>query len=134
MDHDAQSRNELLAAVPHVLGFKPEEPIVLVPFRPGLPVTRVDLPKTAADCPSSAQSRSRAGVLSGPRELPGSAGRLAHHGRGHGLAAGRQLCGARKHVALETISTRDALWEDLSSPIKSRDDEGLRIEPIPSAL
>ena len=37
------------SAVPHVLGFKPEESIVLVPFRPGLPITRVDLPKTAAD-------------------------------------------------------------------------------------
>ncbi|MFC7362226.1 DUF4192 domain-containing protein [Nocardioides astragali] len=44
-----QSPDELLAAVPHVLGFKPEESIVLAPFRPGLPVTRVDLPRTAAD-------------------------------------------------------------------------------------
>ena len=49
MDLVVQSPDELLAAVPHVLGFKPEESIVLVPFRPGLPITRVDLPKTAAD-------------------------------------------------------------------------------------
>ena len=44
MDLVVQSPDELLAAVPHVLGFKPEESIVLVPFRPGLPITRVDLP------------------------------------------------------------------------------------------
>src|SRR3546814_19473246 len=49
MDLVVQSPDELLAAVPHVLGFKPEESIVLVPFRSGLPITRVDLPKTAAD-------------------------------------------------------------------------------------
>lgn len=49
MDLVVQSPDELLAAVPHVLGFKPEESIVLMPFRPGLPITRVDLPRTAAD-------------------------------------------------------------------------------------
>ena len=49
MDLVVQSPDELLAAVPHVLGFKPEESIVLVPFRPGLPIIRVDLPRTAAD-------------------------------------------------------------------------------------
>lgn len=49
MDLVVQSPDELLAAMPHVLGFKPEESIVLVPFGPGLPFTRVDLPKTARD-------------------------------------------------------------------------------------
>jgi hypothetical protein len=49
MDLVVQSPDELLAAVPHVLGFKPEDSIVLVPFRPGLPITRVDLPRTPAD-------------------------------------------------------------------------------------
>ena len=49
MDLVVQSPDELLAAVPHVLGFKPEESIVLVPFGPGLPVTRVDLPSSAAE-------------------------------------------------------------------------------------
>ena len=49
MDLVVQSPDELLAAMPHVLGFKPEESIILVPFGPGLPITRVDLPKTARD-------------------------------------------------------------------------------------
>jgi hypothetical protein len=44
-----QSPDELLAAMPHVLGFRPEESTVLVPFTPGLPITRVDLPTTARD-------------------------------------------------------------------------------------
>jgi hypothetical protein len=49
MDLVVQSPDELLAAVPHALGFKPEESIILVPFGPGLPITRVDLPTTARD-------------------------------------------------------------------------------------
>ncbi|GAB2857647.1 DUF4192 domain-containing protein [Nocardioides pacificus] len=49
MDLVVHSPEELLAAVPHVLGFKPEESVVLVPFRSGLPVARIDLPRTAAD-------------------------------------------------------------------------------------
>ncbi|PUA81065.1 DUF4192 domain-containing protein [Nocardioides currus] len=49
MDLVVQSPDELLSAVPHVLGFRPEESIVLVPFRPGLPIVRLDLPTTARD-------------------------------------------------------------------------------------
>jgi hypothetical protein len=49
MDLVVQSPDELLAAVPHVLGFKPEESILAVPFGPGLPIIRVDLPQTAQD-------------------------------------------------------------------------------------
>jgi len=38
--------DELLAAVPHMLGFKPQESIVVVPVSRGLPMARVDLPRT----------------------------------------------------------------------------------------
>ncbi|WP_082748089.1 DUF4192 domain-containing protein [Nocardioides jensenii] len=46
-----KSQDELLAALPHVLGFKPEESIVVVPFGPGggLPVVRADLPTSATE-------------------------------------------------------------------------------------
>ncbi|MFN8191560.1 MAG: DUF4192 domain-containing protein [Nocardioidaceae bacterium] len=45
-----KSPDELLAAVPHVLGFRPEESLVIVPSGgAGLPVARVDLPTTAED-------------------------------------------------------------------------------------
>lgn len=45
-----KSPDELLAAVPHVLGFRPEESLVIVPSGGGgLPVARVDLPTTAEE-------------------------------------------------------------------------------------
>lgn len=47
MDLVVQSPDELLAAMPHILGFKAEESIIVVPFGPGLPSARVDLPRTA---------------------------------------------------------------------------------------
>lgn len=39
-----RSPEDLLAAVPHMLGFQPAESLVVVPFGPGLPALRVDLP------------------------------------------------------------------------------------------
>lgn len=41
-----RSHDELLAAVPHLFGFTPEESLVLYPFEPGLPRVRVDLPRS----------------------------------------------------------------------------------------
>jgi hypothetical protein len=41
--------DELLAAMPHMLGFRPQESIVLVPVSKGLPIARVDLPRTGRD-------------------------------------------------------------------------------------
>lgn len=40
---------ELVAAIPHLLGFKPQESIVFLPMGSELPVARVDLPTTARD-------------------------------------------------------------------------------------
>ncbi len=37
-----RSPDELIAALPHLLGFTPEESIVFVPLRPVLPLARVD--------------------------------------------------------------------------------------------
>ncbi len=44
-----RSPDELIAALPHLLGFKPEESIVFVPLRSDLPIARVDLPTTPSD-------------------------------------------------------------------------------------
>lgn len=41
--------DELIAALPHLLGFRPEESVVFVPLSSDLPVARVDLPTTAGD-------------------------------------------------------------------------------------
>ena len=41
--------DELLAAMPHMLGFNPNDDLVLVPVSRGLPMARVDLPRTGRD-------------------------------------------------------------------------------------
>ena len=43
------SPDELVAVIPHLLGFKPEESIVFLPMGSDLPVARVDLPTTPRD-------------------------------------------------------------------------------------
>ena len=43
------SPDELVAVIPHLLGFKPEESIVFLPMGSNLPVARVDLPATPRD-------------------------------------------------------------------------------------
>lgn len=49
MTLSVQNPDELVAAIPHLLGFRPEESIVFVPMRSDLPVARVDLPTTPRD-------------------------------------------------------------------------------------
>ena len=41
--------DELLSALPHMLGFNARESLILVPVSRGLPLARIDLPRTAAD-------------------------------------------------------------------------------------
>jgi hypothetical protein len=41
--------DELIAVIPHLLGFQPEESIVFLPLRSDLPVARVDTPTTPRD-------------------------------------------------------------------------------------
>lgn len=43
------SPDELLAALPHVLGFQPTESVVTVPLRAGMLIARVDIPHTAEE-------------------------------------------------------------------------------------
>ncbi|MCA9241436.1 MAG: DUF4192 family protein, partial [Planctomycetales bacterium] len=43
------SPDELVAAIPHMLGFKPQDSVVFLPMGSELPVARVDLPTTARD-------------------------------------------------------------------------------------
>ena len=44
-----RSPDELVAAIPHLLGFKPKESLVFLPIRSDLPAARVDMPTTARD-------------------------------------------------------------------------------------
>lgn len=43
------SPDELIAALPHLLGFKPEESLIFVPLGPDLPLARADIPSNARD-------------------------------------------------------------------------------------
>ncbi|MCK5890527.1 MAG: DUF4192 family protein [Aeromicrobium sp.] len=45
----AHSPDELTAALPHLLGFKPEESVVFVPMSADLPIARIGLPTTPRD-------------------------------------------------------------------------------------
>lgn len=44
------SPDELIAAIPHVLGFIPSDSAVVVPLTKDLPVARLDLPTSSRDC------------------------------------------------------------------------------------
>lgn len=49
MNLSVRSPEELVVAIPHLLGFNPTESLVLVPLAPELPVVRVDLPTSARE-------------------------------------------------------------------------------------
>lgn len=49
MTISVRTPDELIAVIPHLLGFRPEESIVCLPMRCDLPVARVDLPTTGRD-------------------------------------------------------------------------------------
>ena len=100
--------DQLVAAIPHMLGFKPRESIVFVPMRSDLPVARVDLPTTSRDNELVWHSI-RDGLT-----------RYAHPGAAVGIvcfAADRQLAGrvGREFAGrLDTIGidTLVLLWTD----------------------
>ena len=52
--------DELIAAVPHVMGFRVESSIVVIPVGPGLPGARVDLPLSQAERTEMVDSLMRA--------------------------------------------------------------------------
>ena len=49
MTLSVRSPDELIAVIPHMLGFQPEESLVFVPMGSDLPVARVDIPITPRD-------------------------------------------------------------------------------------
>lgn len=111
------SPDELLSSLPYVLGFTPEESIVTVPFRAGMPVARIDMPKTLRD------RREAIGVLRGayagnarPRELVAivclTADRRAAERSSRALATALAQVGVGAPMQLWATSDR---WVDLDS-------------------
>jgi hypothetical protein len=118
MDLVVNSRDELIAAVPHVVGFEPDESVVLVPtYSQRLPAARVDLPLTADE---------RATVLAklrGPIDRYGQPGDamavICFTEDGHGaelasrhLADGLDALGVRTPLRLWATDER---WVDLDT-------------------
>lgn len=112
-----RSPDELIAVMPHLLGFKPEESLVFLPMSPELPAARVDLPTTLHD---------REVVWSSIRDAygrhaqPGSslaivcltADRETATGVGHEFAARFDSIGIDTRVMLWADETR---WADLNT-------------------
>jgi hypothetical protein len=63
------SPDELIAAVPHLMGFHVESSIVVIPISPGLPHARVDLPSNQAERTAMVDSLMRAYGRGGPGEV-----------------------------------------------------------------
>lgn len=69
-----RSHEDAIAAVPHVLGFHPQESLVLVPFNQALPWVRVDIPATEADRSQLWDGRLRDALTTHARRADGPVG------------------------------------------------------------
>lgn len=109
--------DELVAAIPHLLGFQPEESIVFVPMRSELPVARVDIPTTPRDREMVWRS---IGDAYGRHARPGSsvaivclcADRQSAEMIGQDFAARLESIGIETHVLMWADDTR---WADLDT-------------------
>ncbi|WP_235736818.1 DUF4192 family protein [Nocardioides alcanivorans] len=119
------SPDELIAAVPHLLGFKAEESIVFVPLRPDLPLARVDLPTTAR------QRDEVWGAIRGAFSRyvqPGASVAIVcmTHDQQAAELIGHDLAVRLAGIGIDTplkLSADDTRWYDLDS-----DDSGLQTE------
>jgi hypothetical protein len=122
------SPDELVAAIPHLLGFMPQESIIFVPMRSDLPVARVDLPTTPRD--RDVVWSSIRGAFSRYAQ-PGSsvailcltADREEAHVVGHDFAARLGSIGIDTRVMLWADETR---WADLDTGDKGLQTEAAR--------
>jgi len=117
MTLSVHSPDELVAVIPHLLGFKPEESIIFLPMGSDLPVARVDLPTTPRDREVVWRSISDA---YGRYAQPGSsiaivfltANREDASVAGHDFAARFDTVGIDTRIMLWADETR---WADLNT-------------------
>lgn len=112
-----RSPEDLLAAVPHMLGFQPAESIVVVPFGPELPALRVDLPTNPSQRADvweavheglhrHVRGTARAGIICYTADNA-AAERASHH-----LANRLDTIGVTSHARLQAHDDR---WRDLDT-------------------
>ncbi|MDN5893959.1 protein of unknown function (DUF4192) [Brevibacterium sp. Mu109] len=112
------SPDELLAALPHVLGFTPTESVVTVPLGSELPVARIDIPKNAEDRREVARSLQNGYVHHVGRERGMLALVCVTEDRRAARATSEALADAFDRIGVDTPlrlwATSDR-WTDLSS-------------------
>jgi hypothetical protein len=115
MSLSVHSPDELIAAIPHMLGFKPQKSIVLVPIRSDLPTARIDLPATPR-AEELAWSSIRKGMVRYARPGAGVGIVCFTHNRQQADLVGREFVerldtiGIDTHLLLWADETR---WADL---------------------
>ena len=131
MTLSVRSPDELIAVIPHLLGFQPEESLVFVPMGSDLPVARVDIPTTPRDQEQVWQS------------LRDGLSRYAQPGAAIGIVcftaerATAELMGHEFADRLDTIGidTRVSLWADQSRWANlNTGDMGLQTEDVRERL
>jgi len=112
------SPDELVAALPHVLGFTPEESVVTIPLGSELPVARLDIPTTAEERSQAVESFTAAYArnLTAPRGALAivcmTENRRAAAATSWALARGLEQVGIESPIRLWASADR---WMDLNS-------------------
>lgn len=115
----AHGPDDLIAAIPHLLGFNPQESVVLVPFTRALPVARIDVPHTAAERETATTQLARPFLTQVPNAGPDP--RLAivcltEDGRAASQAAEAIAEALSPHVAvLVKLWADERTWTDLDT-------------------
>lgn len=117
MSLSIHSPDELIAAIPHMLGFKPQESIVLIPIRGNLPTARIDLP-TSPRAEEQAWRSIHDGMSRYAR--PGAAGGIicCTADRQQADHVGRELAERLDTIGIDThllLWADDTRWTDLST-------------------
>ncbi|TWE13170.1 DUF4192 family protein [Rudaeicoccus suwonensis] len=112
-----QSPDELVALIPHLLVFQPEESIVFLPSRSELPAARVDIPTTARDREDVWRSISDE---SGRHAQPGSTVAIVciTADRNQANAVGLDFAGRLADIGIQTpilLWADDTRWADLDT-------------------
>ena len=102
----ATGPDELVAAVPFLLGFTPAESMVLVPVSPGMPVARIDMPRDEAERVIVAD------------QLADPFLRHAHNSGPDPKLALVCLTEDREVAARAAEAISDALWPQVAVPVK----------------
>lgn len=112
-----RSADELIAVVPHILGFHPEESLAVLPLSTNMPFSRIDLPTTPAEASANARSLTNAYRS---HSSPGSTVALVCFTEDQALA--RQFTDVvRDHLAAGgigvavTLSSDNRSWTDLDT-------------------